>query len=94
MAFTERERRSLVRELQAIRTVVKPRDVRHTRMRQSLKEIAGRAAAKAERQAICLALRATQGNKSEASRLLQVDYKTLHLKMKHYGIEARQFRTS
>src|SRR3989454_12530689 len=63
-------------------------------MRPSLKEIAGGAAAEAERQAIRLALHATQGNKSEAARLLRVDYKTLHLKMKHYGIEAEAFRAS
>jgi two-component system nitrogen regulation response regulator GlnG len=59
-----------------------------------LREIAGRAAAEAERQAIRLALRATRGNKSEAARLLRVDYKTLHVKMKRYGIEAREFRAS
>ena len=62
--------------------------------RPSLREIAARAAAEAERQAIRLALRATRGNKSEAARLLRVDYKTLHLKMKHYGIEAGEFRVS
>jgi len=60
----------------------------------SLKELADGAAAEAERQAIRLALRATRGNKSEAARLLRVDYKTLHLKMKHYGIEAEAFRAS
>ena len=62
--------------------------------RPSLKEITHRATAEAERQAIRLALQATSGNKSEAARLLRVDYKTLHLKMKRYGIEAREFRTS
>jgi len=60
----------------------------------SLKEIADRAAAEAERQAIRLALHGTRGNKSQAARLLRVDYKTLHLKMKHYGIEAWAFRVS
>jgi two-component system nitrogen regulation response regulator GlnG len=62
--------------------------------RPALREIAERAAAEAERQAIRLALQATQGNKSEAARLLRVDCKTLHLKMKRYGIEARAFRAS
>jgi DNA-binding NtrC family response regulator len=57
----------------------------------SLKEFADRAAAEAERQAIRLALQSTRGNKSEAARLLRVDYKTLYLKMKHYGIEAGNF---
>jgi DNA-binding NtrC family response regulator len=59
-----------------------------------LKQIADRAAAEAERQAIRLALLATRGNKSEAARLLRVDYKTLHLKVKRYGIDVREFRTS
>src|SRR2546422_10907812 len=86
---------SLVRELRAlIRAMVRPRDVQRTKMPLSLREIAGRAAAEAERQAICLALRATRGNKSEASRLLRVDYKTLHLKMNHFDIDAHQFRAS
>jgi two-component system response regulator HydG len=73
---------------------MKSAGTRPKEMRPSLKEIAGRAAAEAERQAIRLALQATLGNKSEASRLLRVDYKTLHLKMKHYGIEAGEFRKS
>ncbi|OLC74899.1 MAG: hypothetical protein AUI57_07675 [Candidatus Rokubacteria bacterium 13_1_40CM_2_68_8] len=58
----------------------------------SLKELAGAAAADAEGQAIRLALQATGGNKSEAARFLRTDYKTLHLKMKQYGINAAQFR--
>jgi DNA-binding NtrC family response regulator len=57
-----------------------------------LKEIANRAVAEAERQAIRLALQATRGNKSEAARLLRTDDKTLHVKMKQYGIPAAQFR--
>jgi two-component system, NtrC family, response regulator HydG len=61
--------------------------------RFSLKELAARVAAEAERQAIRLALHATRGNKSEAARLLHVDYKTLHLKMKRYVIDAGDFRT-
>ena len=65
---------------------------RREEVRLSLREIAGRVAAEAERQAIRLALRATRGNKSEAARLLRVDYKTLYLKIKHYGIEAGEFR--
>jgi len=60
----------------------------------TLKEFPGRAAAEAERQAIRLALHATRGNKSEAARLLRVDYKTLHLKMKRYAIDAGDFRAS
>jgi DNA-binding NtrC family response regulator len=57
-----------------------------------LKEIADRAVAEAERRAIQIALHAARGNTSEAARLLQTDYKTLHLKMKQYGISAARFR--
>jgi DNA-binding NtrC family response regulator len=67
---------------------------RREETRFSLKELAERAAAEAERQAIRLALHATRGNKSEAARLLRVDYKTLHLKMKRYAIEAAEYRAS
>jgi DNA-binding NtrC family response regulator len=55
----------------------------------SLKEVADTAAQQAERQAIREALRASGGNKSETARRLKVDYKTLHIKMKQYGIHAR-----
>ena len=58
----------------------------------SLKEIAEAAAADAERRAIHRVLQATRGNRSEAARLLRTDYKTLYLKMKQYGIDARRFR--
>jgi two-component system nitrogen regulation response regulator GlnG len=61
---------------------------------RSLRQAATTAAAAAERQAIEWALRATRGNKTEAARLLRTDFKTLHLKMKRYGIQARQFRAS
>jgi len=40
-----------------------------------------------ERVAIVHALRRTGGNKAKAARLLQVDYKTLHSKVKEYGIQ-------
>jgi len=58
----------------------------------SLKEIAEAAAADAEQQAIRRVLETTKGNKSEAARMLRTDYKTLHLKMKLYGIDAARFR--
>lgn len=58
---------------------------------RSLKEIAEEAAQVAERQAICDTLRATKGNKSQASRALKTDYKTLHLKMKKLGVRGRDF---
>jgi two-component system nitrogen regulation response regulator GlnG len=60
----------------------------------SLKELAEEAVVDAEGQAIRLALQATRGNKSEAARLLKVDYKTLHLKMKRFGIQSGAFRVS
>jgi two-component system nitrogen regulation response regulator GlnG len=56
-----------------------------------LREIAVEAAETAERQAICETLRATRGNKSQAARALKTDYKTLHVKLKHLGIRARDF---
>jgi DNA-binding NtrC family response regulator len=58
----------------------------------SLKEVAEAAAAGAEQQAIRRALEITMGNKSEAARLLRTDYKTLYLKMKLYGVDARLFK--
>jgi two-component system nitrogen regulation response regulator GlnG len=61
-----------------------------TRAATSLREIAAAAAADAEREAIRQALVATRGNKSEAARLLRTDFKTLHLKMKRYGIPSRE----
>ena len=56
-----------------------------------LKAIAAEAVKHAERQAIGETLRATRGNKSQAARRLQTDYKTLHLKMKRLGLRARDF---
>jgi DNA-binding NtrC family response regulator len=56
-----------------------------------LREIAAAAADAAERAAILETLRATGGNKSEAARLLRVDFKTLHLKMRRLGIAGRVF---
>jgi len=58
----------------------------------SLKEIAEAAAEDAERQAIRQALQACKGNKTEAARRLRTDYKTLHLKIKQYGIDAERFK--
>jgi DNA-binding NtrC family response regulator len=57
----------------------------------SLREAAQTAARDAERRVISQALRQTHGNKSQASRLLQTDYKTLYLKMKSLGIRSRDF---
>jgi len=51
-----------------------------------LKEILHAAVSSVERRVIARTLKITGGNKSKAARLLQVDYKTLHLKVKEYGI--------
>jgi two-component system nitrogen regulation response regulator GlnG len=59
---------------------------------RSLKERAEAAAESAEREAIREALEAAHGNKSEAARLLRIDYKTLHVKMRRYAISAEGFR--
>jgi DNA-binding NtrC family response regulator len=53
---------------------------------QSLKSIADAAVAEAESLAIRQALQMTRGRRSEAARLLQIDAKTLYVKMKRYGI--------
>jgi len=58
---------------------------------RSLKEIADEASLEAERRAICDTLRETHGNKSQAARALRTDFKTLHVKMKNLGIQARDF---
>jgi two-component system, NtrC family, response regulator HydG len=52
----------------------------------SLREVAERAVASAEREAIVQALRLAAGNKTRAARLLQTDAKTLHSKIKRLGI--------
>jgi two-component system nitrogen regulation response regulator GlnG len=59
---------------------------------RSLREIKDDATAEAERQAIVEALRACQGNKSEVARRLQIDYKNLHLKMKRYGLDPKDYK--
>jgi two-component system nitrogen regulation response regulator GlnG len=53
----------------------------------ALREIVRTSTVHVERVAITHALRRTGGNKSKAARLLQVDYKTLHSKVKEYGIQ-------
>ncbi len=52
----------------------------------SLRDIAKLALEEAEKQAIVAALRATNGHKQKAARLLKTDYKTLFVKLKRYGL--------
>ncbi|HET9869734.1 MAG TPA: helix-turn-helix domain-containing protein, partial [bacterium] len=53
---------------------------------QSLKQIAETAVEQAEKQAIASVLKSTGGNKSQAAKILKTDYKTLHVKVKKYGL--------
>jgi DNA-binding NtrC family response regulator len=88
--------RGLVLQPDVVRTVIgdtrrtSPPDATLT-AGASLREIATSAAAAAERQAICEALRAASGNKSAAARTLRTDYKTLHVKIKSLGIHPRDW---
>ncbi|MGO8705054.1 MAG: sigma-54 interaction domain-containing protein [Candidatus Brocadiia bacterium] len=56
--------------------------------RLSLKEIVREATVNVERKVLVEVLRQTQGNKAKAARLLRVDYKTIHGKIKIYGISS------
>jgi len=56
----------------------------------SLKEIGVRAVEEAEKQAIRNVLKSTGGNKARAAKILKTDYKTLHVKVKKYGIPAKE----
>ncbi len=47
-----------------------------------------RKTAELERQALIEALRRTGGNKAKAARLLQIDYTTIHAKLKQYRIRS------
>ncbi len=58
---------------------------------RSLKEVRQRAAEEVERQVIRQVLRQTKGNKSQAAKILKIDYKTLYSKTKQYGIRSREF---
>jgi two-component system nitrogen regulation response regulator GlnG len=60
---------------------------------RSLKEIAAAAAAVAERRAISHALQEMKGNKSAVARMLGIDYKTLLLRLKRYGLNGHEPET-
>jgi DNA-binding NtrC family response regulator len=53
---------------------------------RSLKEIVRGRMADVERQILLEALKHSRGNKAAVARLLQVDYKTVHTKLKAYGL--------
>jgi DNA-binding NtrC family response regulator len=53
----------------------------------SLRELVRRKTVEVERQALTEALKKTGGNKAKAARLLQIDYTTMHAKLKQYGIK-------
>jgi two-component system nitrogen regulation response regulator GlnG len=53
---------------------------------QPLRQIVRSSIIDVERRVLIRALRQAKGNKAEAARLLQVDYKTIHSKLKQYGI--------
>jgi len=54
--------------------------------KRPLKEIVREATALLERNILSQVLGMTAGNKAEAARLLRIDYKTIHTKVKDYGI--------
>ena len=51
-----------------------------------LKELSALAVKDVESKAICAALKHTEGNKSQAARLLKIDYKTLLTKIREYNL--------
>ena len=55
----------------------------------SLREIVQQGVGTVERAVLTEALKFTGGNKAKAARLLKVDYKTLHTKVKKYGIQTK-----
>jgi len=52
----------------------------------SLREIVHRSVVTVEREVLLQALKYTRGNKAKAARLLQIDYKTIHTKLKQFGL--------
>ncbi len=58
----------------------------------SLKEIVRCNTIAVERQVLVQVLRKTGGNKAKAARLLQIDYKTIHSKVKEYSITIDSLR--
>ncbi len=57
----------------------------------SLKEILQQSITAVEREVLSEILKTTGGNKAKAARLLHIDYKTIHEKLKKLGIESRKY---
>ena len=57
----------------------------------SLREILQQSIAAVEREVLSEVLRTTGGNKAKAARLLQIDYKTIHEKVKKLGITVDKY---
>ncbi len=53
----------------------------------SLRDMVAACVENAEKKLITEVLRQTGGNKSQAARILKIDYKTMHYKVKNYGIK-------
>ncbi|MCR4318745.1 MAG: sigma-54 dependent transcriptional regulator [Candidatus Brocadiaceae bacterium] len=53
----------------------------------SLRDMVAKCVEHAERKLITAVLKRTGGNKSQAARILKIDYKTMHNKVKNYGIK-------
>ena len=56
----------------------------------SLKEIVERHVTALEREVLTKVVKHTGGNKAKAARLLQIDYKTIHMKLKKLGIKVEE----
>ncbi len=57
----------------------------------SMKAITKRTIVKIEKEMIINALHKLKGNKSKTAKILDIDYKTLHTKIKNYGIHSMEF---
>jgi DNA-binding NtrC family response regulator len=57
----------------------------------SLKDLSARVVAQTERAILLQALTLTGGNKAQAARMLHIDYKTIHSKLKSYQISSTPF---
>ena len=52
----------------------------------SLRDMVARCVGNVEKKLITEVLKRTGGNKSQAAKILKIDYKTIHYKVKDYGI--------